>query len=212
MAKASDNVFPRVIYGLNSADQAAPSDSSWRLYAKANGIFARSSNSIVGPFATSAGGTGQGLVDYGFNKRTSGDVTLNSTSWANVDTGMDITLTASTGDTVEVAVSAFYGNEGVTASLDVVTLVSGSPVNSLATGTTPSDSNFGIAGLRIASTSAVVANAAASIMYTLQSGDISAGSVTLRLRYRTSTAANRTLNASPATPLHFSAKNFGAAL
>lgn len=50
MAKASDNVFPRVIYGMNTADQAAPADSSWRVYSKANGIFARSSNAVVGPF------------------------------------------------------------------------------------------------------------------------------------------------------------------
>lgn len=55
MAKASDNIFPRVIYGLNTADQAAPSDSSWRVYAKANGIFARSSNSVIGPFASTSG-------------------------------------------------------------------------------------------------------------------------------------------------------------
>lgn len=58
MAKASDNVFPRVIYGMNTADQAAPADSSWRVYAKTNGIFARSSNAIVGPFGTGGGGSG----------------------------------------------------------------------------------------------------------------------------------------------------------
>lgn len=169
---------------------------------------------IIGllPAPTSGGGTGQGLTDYAFTKRTSGDVTLNGTSWGNVDTGMDLTLTAVSGDTVEVAVSAWYGNEAVTASLDVVTMVSASPVNSLATGAAPDNANFGIAGLRIASTSAVVANASACIMYTLQSGDISGGAVTLRLRYRTSTAANRTLNATAAVPLHFSAKNLGAAL
>jgi hypothetical protein len=39
---------------MNTADQAAPADSSWRVYSKANGIFARSSNSVVGPFGSSS--------------------------------------------------------------------------------------------------------------------------------------------------------------
>ena len=51
MAKASDNIFPKIIESMNTSDPAAPSDSSWKLYAKAPGIYARSSNAIVGPFA-----------------------------------------------------------------------------------------------------------------------------------------------------------------
>jgi hypothetical protein len=54
MAKASDNVFPKVITAVQSTDIAAPSDGSWKLYSKPGGIYARSSNSVVGPFATSA--------------------------------------------------------------------------------------------------------------------------------------------------------------
>jgi hypothetical protein len=57
VTKASDNVFPRVIHSLNTSDQAAPSDSSWKVYAKAGGIYARSSNAIVGPFGE-AGASG----------------------------------------------------------------------------------------------------------------------------------------------------------
>jgi hypothetical protein len=56
MAKASDNVFPKVIHGLNTSDPTAPSDSSWKVYAKPGGIYARSSNSVVGPFGTGGGG------------------------------------------------------------------------------------------------------------------------------------------------------------
>lgn len=69
MTKASDNVFPRVIAGMQTSDQSAPSDSSWRIYAKANGIFARSSNGIVGPFA------GSGLSNP---MTTTGDVIYSS--------------------------------------------------------------------------------------------------------------------------------------
>lgn len=49
MTKASDNVFPKVLTSLNTSDQSAPSDSSWKVYAKADGIYARSSNTIRGP-------------------------------------------------------------------------------------------------------------------------------------------------------------------
>lgn len=62
MTKASDNVFPKIIESMNTSDPAAPSDSSWKVYAKANGIFARSSNSVVGPFG--GGLSDQGVVTY----------------------------------------------------------------------------------------------------------------------------------------------------
>lgn len=55
MAKGSDNVFPKVLLGPIGAP-TAPSDASWKLYAMANGIFAKSSNSTVGPFGTSSSG------------------------------------------------------------------------------------------------------------------------------------------------------------
>lgn len=67
MAKASDNVFPKVILGMNTTDPAAPADSSWKVYSKANGVFARSSNSIVGPL----GGSGSGLTNP---MTTTGDI------------------------------------------------------------------------------------------------------------------------------------------
>lgn len=56
MAKASDNVFPKVILGTGTAP-AAPTDSSWKLYSQANGIYAKSSNTTVGPLG-SGGGSG----------------------------------------------------------------------------------------------------------------------------------------------------------
>ena len=55
MTKGSDNVFPKLLVSLNTSDPAAPSDSSWKVYAKSGGIYARSSNAIAGPFAASSG-------------------------------------------------------------------------------------------------------------------------------------------------------------
>lgn len=155
-------------------------------------------------------GTGQGLKDFAFASRTSGTITVNGTSWANLDTGLDLAITAATGDIIQVGISAAWNSEAVNAGLDVVSLVSAAPVNSLATGATPSDSNHGIAGWF--GGSGVVATPGSSVMYTLQSGDISGGTVTLRLRVRTLTAANKTLNATAPLPLAWWAKNLGAAL
>lgn len=55
MSKVDDNFFPKVIYDMNTSDPTAPTGREWKLYAKAGGIYARSSNSITGPFQTSAG-------------------------------------------------------------------------------------------------------------------------------------------------------------
>jgi hypothetical protein len=73
VAKASDNVFPKLIESMQTADPAAPSDSSWKVYAKAGGIYARSSNSVVGPFGT-VGGSGA----TGSEVKLSADVTMSS--------------------------------------------------------------------------------------------------------------------------------------
>lgn len=58
MTKASDNEFPKLIFAMQTSAPAAPSDSDWKMYAKANGVFARSSNSEVGPFGAGTTVTG----------------------------------------------------------------------------------------------------------------------------------------------------------
>jgi hypothetical protein len=148
--------------------------------------------------------------DFKFFTRTAGDLTINSTTWANlptIGTTWDITLTAQVGDTVEVGFSALLSPEAVVAVFDAVTVVSGSLVNSVASQTTPNDSYEGVAAWF--ATSSVAVGAGGVVMYTLLAGDVSAGTVTLRPRYRTSTATNRTLNAATNQPLQFWAKNLG---
>jgi len=73
---------------MQTADPAAPSDSSWKIYAKAPGIYARSSNSVVGPFGSS------GLVGSMTHQNTGSAYTTSSTSFADIDaTNLSITIT-----------------------------------------------------------------------------------------------------------------------
>lgn len=62
MTKASDNVFPKVILDTQSATPAAPSGGQWKVYARADGIYAVGSNaSPAGPFGS---GTAAGVVPW----------------------------------------------------------------------------------------------------------------------------------------------------
>ncbi len=50
MTKASDNIFPKLILDGVTSAPTAPTNDNWKLYAGMDGIYARSSNSTVGPF------------------------------------------------------------------------------------------------------------------------------------------------------------------
>jgi hypothetical protein len=92
MAKVDDNVFPKIIESMNTTDPAAPTDASWKIYAKAGGIYARSSNAIVGAFGAAGGATGQ--LDFA---AFTSSVTLNQTAEASavtIVTGNSITYAA----------------------------------------------------------------------------------------------------------------------
>lgn len=142
--------------------------------------------------------------------RSSGDLTLNSTNWANVDTGLDITLAAQVGDTLEATLSARAAADAVHLYLDVVTLVSAAPVNSFgkrgAVQTTPGI--IGIAGWYCTSGTSGVPGGPAH--YVVVSGDLTSGLVTLRLRYATNTATNKTIFADGTSHIiEFCVKNLG---
>lgn len=147
---------------------------------------------------------GSAGVDAAHTKRTAGDLTLNSTTWANVDTGMDITLPAATGDLIEASVSALAGAQAVSIYMDVATIVAGSPVNYFASSGGGSDTPAPWVGFASATT--VISG---TVMYTVQAGDISGGNVVLRLRYRESSATNKIISGVAGIPLHFAAKNYG---
>ena len=142
--------------------------------------------------------------------RSTGDLTLNSTTWADlptIGTTWDAVLAAQTGDVIECGVSAFWNAEAVVGHLDVATIVSAAAVNYFATA--GGASGYGVpnwAGIANAQS-----NAGGPYLYTLVAADISSGTVTLRLRYRTSAASNKTLYAQSILPLQFYAKNLGPA-
>lgn len=132
--------------------------------------------------------------------RTAGDLTLNSTAWAAVPTVATLTLPADVGDTLEVVVAGTYGAEAVDAFLDVHT---GTTYFATAGGA----SGEGIPLLGGVSGAATKINGAWH--YDVQAGDLASGTVVLALRYRTSSAAAKTLRANANQPLSFRAWNRG---
>lgn len=135
------------------------------------------------------------------NDRTAGDLTLNSTTWADVDNGLDATVAAETGDWLLVGLSAFWGNQASVGFLDAVSLVAGAPVNSITLKGAPNNSAFGV--LAWGGAVSQQGYAGGAIPYQVQAGDLSTGNVTLRLRYRTFSAVNKTLGAQALIPLTF---------
>jgi hypothetical protein len=152
-----------------------------------------------------------GLKDFKLATRTSGDLTLNSATWANVDTGLDLTLIAATGDVIEAEVNGLWGIGGVYGALDVATIVGGSVVNYLSSGTSTPRTNGEVQWLDRDSTDGRYngSSIGGAARYVVQAGDISGGTVTLRLRYTTFSASNKTLSGSTSSPLTFKATNLG---
>ena len=194
MAKASANVFPYV-HLAPAAAPASPAAGSQRLYldsGDSNKLKRKDSAGTVVTIEGGGGGSGQGLKDFAQAKRTSGDITVNSTTFTNVDTGLDLVMTAAAGDVIECKLMAKGGKStaGTTYLVfDFQTIVSGSPVNSVTsettagTGLTNSFPAWG-EGLLVTNNNGSSPNRvfSGSKRYTLQAGDISGGTVTLRLR------------------------------
>jgi hypothetical protein len=154
------------------------------------------------------GPTTRDMVKSERKTRTAGDLTLNSTTWADVDTALDITLPARVGDELEASAIGTVGATAVTTIFDVATIVSAAVVNYFTGG----------GGATLVEGSWLIPASALSFPiagvpapYTVVSGDLSGGTVTCRLRYRTNTATNRTLRATSGHPLRFVLKNLGPA-
>lgn len=147
--------------------------------------------------------------------RTAGDLTINpgNTNWANlptIGTTWDATLNAAVGDQIEAGLVAVLDSAAVNTFFDVVSIVSSAVVNSLSTGTTPSNSNDGVASWF--APASVSSKAGGSIWYVVQSGDLSSNQITVRLRVREDAATNRNLHAAALFPLQFWARNIGPAV
>jgi hypothetical protein len=150
---------------------------------------------------------------YAEYRRTAGNITLTgTTTWSTlttIGTAGDLTLNATAGDVIEGIAMFAVGGENVELIFDWVTVVSGTVTNSFSLNAaapaafTNLDRNvyYKING----STQAVPG----SLFRTLTAGDISAGTVTVRLRYATGAATNRTLFAGTVSPFTIAARNHG---
>lgn len=137
--------------------------------------------------------------------RTSGDLSLNSTTWADADTGLDLVIAAVTGDWVEVGLSAVIGAAVVTLALDAVSVVAGSPVNNWSKDGAEGAAELGVQGWL--GFSGAFSNATGSVIKQMAAGDLSGGNVTIRLRFRTTAAVAKAMNANTNQPLIFWAHN-----
>lgn len=146
-------------------------------------------------------------------RRTAGDLTLNSTSWANVDTGLDLTLDeCQEGDEIVYGVSGLLGATALEVKFDAVTVVSGTPTNSFAKrGAVDASPGAHIAAWYVNDTAKLQHVGGTTPPYTVVAGDLVSGAITFRLRYATYTATNRTLLASASHPLDVWVMNLGPA-
>jgi len=151
-----------------------------------------------------------GFTQTVLGRRTSGDLVLGSSTWINVDTGLDLVIpgTSRVGDLVQVGVSIHYASALVQSFLDFVSLDGvPAPVNSWAQDGVESVTATGISAL--IAENGFASNNGGSIIRALVSGDLQSGVLTLRLRYRGSSATSRTLLANTNVPLHVWAINHG---
>ena len=155
---------------------------------------------------------------YATFKYTSGNQTLNSSNtWANlpgIGTTGDLVLNAAAGDVIEAVTSAILNAPANNIYFDAVTIVSSSPVNAFGRGgavTTNSNGasdSQGVSGWYGAGTG-VDRTIQGSCYYTLVSGDISGGTVTLRMRYATSGVSTTSLIATVNNPFQWFVRNLG---
>jgi hypothetical protein len=162
--------------------------------------------SLVRPSDWNAAHSGfASLRDFDRVGLTSGGITVSSTTWVNLSTSLDLTLTAATGDICEVTISAMA--ESTSANycfIDCATWVSGAGVNWFGSGEPTTGTGNGVPGWHLPNVAEYEA-ISGSVAMALVSGDISGGTVTLRLRTRVA-SGSRVIRAESTTPLIVYAK------
>lgn len=141
--------------------------------------------------------------------RTAGDLTF-GTTWAAMTTAHDLVVTAATDDHLLVGLSGHHDFDTMHRFLDFATMVSSAAVNYVGGTAAPPGSTYeGVGAWSAKGTSSTAGLAGGSVLYPVVAGDISAGTVTLRLHGR---AASGTplLRASTIRPLLMFAINLGA--
>lgn len=134
--------------------------------------------------------------------RTSSTSTVGTTRAAFVTDGtFDVVLAVTAGDVIEVGVSACWDGSANYGFGDVAVMVSGSPARWLSSGTTTAV-DWGLPGCMKPTVVNDNMPFAATRYYTVQSGDIVSGNITLRL-YGNTSAGTMGLTLSSTNPGHF---------
>lgn len=153
---------------------------------------------------------------FKFAQRTAGDVAVASTSWANFDTTLDLTLAAAETDVIRLDLSAASppATSPEVYFSPVVLNPTGPTIVRHVAGSASAEpgSGFGVPGWVIGYQSGPSWAVSGSYFFTVASGDVFSGVLTLRLRVRGSTATSRDVYASTAVlPLQWGAMNLGPA-
>ena len=191
-------------YGTIGSRPAAGSPG--RLYFSTEPATYRDNGSSWDDVSDAGGVPSEGLKAYDRNTKSSGNTTINGTSWAAWDSGLDVTFAAIAGDVVECQLATFSDSGSTAGYHDFATIVAGSPVNFFSGSGTGSTGEGIISALTGSNVNVAIG---ALLSYILQSGDISGGNVTLRWMTRTSTASNKVYRSDSDSPSHFVAKNYG---
>jgi hypothetical protein len=132
--------------------------------------------------------------NFKFATRSSGNFSLSNTSYAALDTSLDLTLEAQAGDVIQVGINAvWHSDAAVSGNLDAATLVSAAAVTWFSSKTAVQKPN-GVGGWY--GEASRLAAIGAAPMLTLVAGDITAGLVTVRLFNKVGAAGTRSLFAS----------------
>lgn len=153
-----------------------------------------------------------------YSSLSAGNITVNTVAntWEQLATEsggpgaglLDIVVSeCQVGDVLRVEPTFLVGTEAVAASFDFKTIVSSSPVNSWVTqgasvSTAPANGPWHAAA-------SVWSPIRGGLNYTVQSGDLSSGTVTIRPYVATASATNRTVYAGSTYLLQWSVENLG---
>lgn len=159
---------------------------------------------IPGPVAL-----GHKFVRRTTNASAGNDYSTSSTSYAAVDaTNLTLTLTGvAVGDVIRVELGAYVGSAACQIGFDACSIVSGAIVNYMSGAGSTGE---GFNGWHVPAS--IESNIGAALYYTVQSGDLSSGSLSVRLYWRVvSGSGTKVMYARPALPMQFAVANVGPA-
>ena len=156
-----------------------------------------------------SGGGGSGNTPISNVRFTGGNITMNNSGgFADLSTSLDLTIPAATGDILGINMAAILdapSGSGNWTAFDAVTRVSGADTNYVSNGTGTPDTLGVPAWFRWE----IAETLSGEWLYEVQAGDVDAGNVVLRFKYKTGSAANRVFRASSGQAAAVFVKNYG---